>query len=130
MSQRSIKWMRLAVLTFAGGTAFQLGGCGNMHFLGQFNPCGTILNCDPVTYRFITSGYQGPGVNPSIDPACTYPPYCAGDPFVATGGNSAVSTGTGTQNFTNTGTTGTTGGSLLSGLGGGGSSSLLGGFGG
>jgi len=51
-------------------------------FIRDFNPCGTILNCDPVAYRFLTSGYEGPGVDPDIDPACTYPPYCAGDPFV------------------------------------------------
>ena len=50
----------------------------------NINPCGTILNCDPVTYRFIQSGYQGPGADPAVDPSCTYPPFCADDPFVAT----------------------------------------------
>lgn len=67
------------------GTTFQ-GGCGVLRYVNQFNPCGTILNCDPVAYRFITSGYEGPGVNPEIDPACTFPPFCANDPFVGGGG--------------------------------------------
>jgi hypothetical protein len=65
----------------------QFGGCG-LADLGQYianlNPCGTILACDPVYYNFVRSGYSGPGANPDIDPACTYPPYCANDPFVAT----------------------------------------------
>ncbi|MBK9118964.1 MAG: hypothetical protein IPM18_05075 [Phycisphaerales bacterium] len=67
------------------GTCFQ-GGCGVLRYVNNFNPCGTILNCDPVAYRFITSGYQGPGVNIDIDPACTFPPFCDGDPFVGGGG--------------------------------------------
>ncbi len=123
MSQRSIKWLRVAALTFAGGTAFQLGGCGNLHFLGQFNPCGTILNCDPVTYRFITSGYRGPGANPAVDPACVYPPYCTGDPFVSSTGSSTTTT-SGNASFPSVSSSGG-GGSLLGGGGGG-----LGGFGG
>jgi hypothetical protein len=62
-----------------------MGGCGDIGpYLANINPCGTILNCDPVAYNFVTSGYKGPGADPSIDPACTYPPYCTGDPFVAT----------------------------------------------
>lgn len=79
-----------AALT-AGGTVFQINGCGILDSLenvfSNFNPCGTVLACDPVTYRFLTSGYRGPGVDPDIDPACTYPPFCPNDPFVATLGN-------------------------------------------
>lgn len=64
-----------------------LSGC-DLGSIGQYianiNPCGTILNCDPVTYTFIRSGYDGPGADPDVDPACTYPPFCANDPFVST----------------------------------------------
>ncbi len=70
----------LVVLT---GTFF--AGCADIGALiSNFNPCGTILNCDPREYTFIRSGYRGPGVDPAVDPSCTYPPFCpaASDPFV------------------------------------------------
>jgi len=78
---RTITW--LAVLG-ASGICFQAVGClgGAAQFLRNANPCGTVLDCDPLAYRFLTSGYEGPGVNPVIDPACTFPPFCAGDPFI------------------------------------------------
>lgn len=69
----------------AGGLCFQLG-CpisGGWNFIANLNPCGTVLNCDPVTYEFIRSGYRGPGADPGVDLACTYPPYCPDDPFVS-----------------------------------------------
>jgi hypothetical protein len=44
--------------------------------ISSINPCGTILNCDPAEYLFLTSGYEGPGVDPGIDPFCVYPPFC------------------------------------------------------
>ena len=77
--------VRKLLLVMAGGIVFQFGGCfqpsGIFNFLGNFNPCGSVLLCDPLEYRFLTSGYQGPGVDPEIDPACTFPPFCVGDPF-------------------------------------------------
>lgn len=74
-----------AMATILSGTAFQFGGCGNaVGFLRDFNPCGSVLACDPVTFRFLTSGYQGPGVDVEVDPSCTFPPFCPGDPFVTT----------------------------------------------
>jgi hypothetical protein len=81
--------LRLAVAVIAAGTLFQGLSCSPQDlfaFARDFNPCGTILNCNPVSYRFLTSGYDGPGVDPDIDPACTYPPYCnrmtpGSDPF-------------------------------------------------
>lgn len=68
------------------GTCFLLGcDLGSIgQYVANINPCGTVLNCDPVTYTFIKSGYEGPGADPDVDPACTYPPFCADDPFVAT----------------------------------------------
>ena len=82
---RFLRFMSVAVV---GGALSQLGGCsltGLTDYLTSFNPCGSILLCDPLEFRFLSSGYQGPGVDPAIDPACTFPPFCVGDPF--TGGN-------------------------------------------
>lgn len=59
-----------------GGTCLQLTNCGIGSFVNGLNPCGTILACDPREYRFITSGYDGPGLDINADPFCTLPPYC------------------------------------------------------
>ena len=86
---RSMKSSAVSIIASLslGGAVFQVGGCGNVFgFLRNYNPCGVVLQCDPVTFRFLTSGYEGPGVDPEIDPACTFPPFCANDPFVATQG--------------------------------------------
>jgi hypothetical protein len=80
------RWRILTAITLAG-TIFQFGPCVNaVQFLRGVNPCGTILACDPTTFNFLTSGYSGPGVDPDIDPACTFPPFCDNDPFVFTPG--------------------------------------------
>ena len=66
----------------AGGTCLQVGGCslaGLRNFATSFNPCGTILACDPAQYRFIMADITEPGVQPSIDPFCTWPPLCPPD---------------------------------------------------
>jgi hypothetical protein len=76
--------LRMCLLAAAVGTVLP-AGCGSLgQAVANFNPCGTILNCDPVQYNFIRSGYKGPGADPDVDPSCTYPPYCTGDPFVST----------------------------------------------
>ena len=62
-----------------GGTCLQLGACnleGIVGFAQSFNPCGTILACDPATYRFVMADITGPGVQPDLDPFCTWPPLC------------------------------------------------------
>jgi hypothetical protein len=80
--------LALAATVLAGGSLLQIGTCTPNNILSYvrgLNPCGSLLACDPVTYTFLTSGYQGPGIDADIDPACVYPPYCPGDPFVSTG---------------------------------------------
>ncbi len=82
----TLRIVRCAAAIATSGALFQIGGCslsGAQNFLSELNPCGTILLCDPVEFRFLTSGYRGPGADPDIDPACTFPPFCAGDPFVS-----------------------------------------------
>lgn len=83
-------WLRLtksAALAATGGIALQLGGCFDsaVGFARNFNPCATILNCDPGDYEFLTSGYSGPGADPDVDLACTFPPFCD-EPIVPRGG--------------------------------------------
>ncbi|MGD8451661.1 MAG: hypothetical protein PVJ57_07565 [Phycisphaerae bacterium] len=81
--------LRLTVGLMVGAMLSGFGGCSFEDvagFVKDYNPCGTILDCDPVAYEFYTSGYRGPGVDVGIDPACTYPPYCnvttpGSDPF-------------------------------------------------
>lgn len=76
--------LRIAVAVAVGGMALRAVGCGSIaQYIANINPCGTILNCDPVEYSFIRSGYEGPGANPGVDPACTFPPFCENDPFVS-----------------------------------------------
>ena len=80
MSQRHQRLIRLAYMSVIAGTCFQLGSCGGpadvWSYLSDFNPCGTILACDPNTYRFAQAGYEGPGVDVDLDPFCTWPGYC------------------------------------------------------
>ena len=84
--------LRIAIGVIAAGTLFQSSCSVNnaLGFVRNYNPCGTVIDCTavggPAGYRFLTSGYKGPGANPAIDPACTYPPYCnfynpGSDPF-------------------------------------------------
>ncbi|MBL8880428.1 MAG: hypothetical protein JNG88_15045 [Phycisphaerales bacterium] len=79
---RSIKILATMV---SAGVAFQTATCqprALVNFGRNFNPCGTILNCDPVEYNFLTSGYQGPGVDLDTTLFCTFPPLCPNDPLL------------------------------------------------
>lgn len=67
----------LSASVATGGACFQFGCVGGVgSVLNSFNPCGTIFNCDARLYQFVTSGIDGPGVRPEIDPFCTFPPFC------------------------------------------------------
>lgn len=78
-SRRSLLITIAAVVS--GGISMQLS-CATSLFNG-FNPCLTVLLCDPRAYQFVTSGIDGPGVVPEEDPFCTFPPFCtaAQDPI-------------------------------------------------
>jgi len=85
MRSKLSRLFTVASLAVIAGTCLQLGGCGFGdlgHFVANINPCGTILDCDPVQYQFITSGEPH-------TPACVFPPYCANDPFVSSGAGGA-----------------------------------------
>ena len=77
MHKRWMKWLRVSCAALGAGAIVPACGVGSAaQFVARLNPCGTVLNCDPVAYQFIKSGYQGPGADPNVDLACTYPPYC------------------------------------------------------
>lgn len=67
--------LRLAALLSVGGCCIA-SGCGVGSFLGNLNPCGVIFACNPAEWEFLTSGYEGPGADPTVTPFCTYPPLC------------------------------------------------------
>ncbi len=76
MRMRRLAW---CTTLLAGGVAFQFLGCspaGVANLLTNFQPCGTILNCDPRVFGFARSGIDGPGLRPDVDPFCTFPPFC------------------------------------------------------
>ena len=80
-------YMKLMMTFAAMSTGGMLYSCSPVpvaiNGITSVNPCGTILVCDPREYSFIMSGYEGPGVDPSLDIFCTYPPFCtqAQDPI-------------------------------------------------
>jgi hypothetical protein len=79
------QFVQWTVLLASGAGLLQFGGCfENVGvFANNFNPCGVVLNCDPTTYEFATSGYDGPGFDPDVDLTCTYPPFCGTTPVPA-----------------------------------------------
>jgi hypothetical protein len=84
MRKYQYRWLKRACSLAAGGALLQLGACQPKNvaqFVSTFNPCGTILNCDPIEYNFVASGYDGPGVDFDVDPTCTYPPFCGPNAF-------------------------------------------------
>lgn len=74
-------FVALMMTIAAGGTCLALGGCDVFGLaqsaVSSFNPCGTILACNGREYQFWTSGIDGPGVRPDIDPYCTFAPFCS-----------------------------------------------------
>lgn len=86
MFSRRSRRLALAAYTALTATVLQFGSCGITdvgRFFARFNPCGSILTCDPATYEFVRSGYEGPGVDTSVNVFCTFPPYCDDTPIYA-----------------------------------------------
>lgn len=83
MSRIRNRLIRLTLGLASAGVVFG-GGCSlgtAAQYFANFNYGESVLNMSRTAYRFLTSGYEGPGINPDIDPVCTYPPFCEGDPF-------------------------------------------------
>jgi hypothetical protein len=64
----------VAVVT---GSVLELS-CGGVaeKVVQNVNPCGTILECDPVEYDLLTQDYP----DWDLDPTCTVPGQCGGYP--------------------------------------------------
>lgn len=73
--RRQRKWWMMWVLLAAPlvGTAWADLGCISK-VARNVNPCGTILNCDPIEYDLLMHNYP----DWSLDPTCTIPGLCGG----------------------------------------------------
>ena len=79
MRSRSNAILRFVFVVGLAGTCAAIGPCDVVSYVSNVNPCGTILNCDPLEYEFVKADYQGPGVDVELDPFCTWPPFCDPD---------------------------------------------------
>jgi hypothetical protein len=93
--------LQVMLASSLAGTTFQAGCLGTI--ARNFNPCGTVLDCDPVEWDFMFHAFP----DWDIDPTCTIPGLCGGQWPPQTGSGGAVNGGGG-QTGTQTG--GTTGG--------------------
>ena len=91
------RFARVAMVVAASLLAGTLPGMPGIGCVGKvannFNPCGTILNCDPVEYDLMMNSFP----DWSLDPTCTIPGQC-GDgifPFDAGGTVAAPAVGGG-----------------------------------
>ena len=106
-------YMKLMMTFAAMSTGGMLYSCSPVpvaiNGITSVNPCGTILNCNPIEYDLALHGTYP---DYAIDPTCTIPGFCGGTPFPGTGGqgqgNPPSDIGTGSGAISNT--SGTTGG--------------------
>ena len=114
--------LRIMLASSLMGTMFQAGCLGKV--ANNVNPCGTILDCDPLEWDLMFNDY--PDWN--LDPTCTIPGLCGGQwPPPGVDGGEAVAETTATTQQPSTGTGFGTGGFGSGGFGSGGFGS--GGFG-
>lgn len=95
--------LRVTLAVSMAGTTFGVGCFGTV--ARNINPCGTILNCDPVEWDLMYHDYP----DWDLDPTCTIPGMCGGQwpPGTGSGGEAADTTITTTTDTTTTGTTDT-----------------------
>jgi hypothetical protein len=101
--KRARKWEAVVALFLASALMGSVGQLGCVQkVVNNFNPCGTILNCDAAEYDLMMHDFP----DWDLDPTCTIPGQCGGVfPFNTTG-TSTTTTGTTTTTTTDT-TTGT-----------------------
>ncbi len=62
----------------AGSMLWAIGG--TCHDVATYvNPCGTILNCDPVQWELAIANTEYPDW--SMDPTCSIPYQCGANPY-------------------------------------------------
>jgi hypothetical protein len=81
--RRFIKWTQILAAASFFGTVLQFPGAGCVgKIVNNVNPCGTILNCDPLEYDL---AFHDMFPDYAVDPTCTIPGFCGGTPFPPTG---------------------------------------------
>ncbi len=91
--------LRIMLASSLVGTVFQAGCLGTI--ARNFNPCGTILACDPVEWDLMFHDYP----DWDIDPTCTIPGLCDGNWPPSSGDDTGTASTTTTTGTTTTGTT-------------------------
>lgn len=82
---RLVRWFQVLLASAFLGTMFQPGaGCLNK-VAKNFNPCGTLLVCDPLEYDLMWYDLDD-FPDYSVDPTCTIPGACGNTPFPPVGG--------------------------------------------
>lgn len=107
-------WLQVVLASGLLGVTFGFGGCASAMYQ-NFNPCGTILNCDNAEFDLLHMDASQP--NYEYNPTCVLPalvncnigsPVNAG--WTVNGPSTGVNIGAGTGGTAGTtGTTGTTG---------------------
>jgi hypothetical protein len=98
MTAKRLIGIQIALATVLGGATLH-GGCAGA-LVDNFNPCLTILNCNPAEFDLI--GTQPWEPDYSYNPTCTLPALLNCTTSVMTGGTQ-TGTATGTTTNTNTG---------------------------
>jgi hypothetical protein len=104
--RRSLKRRLMVAMTAI--SALLAGSVAGVGCLGavanNFNPCGTILNCDPNEYDLMMNSFP----DWDLDPTCTIPGQCgdgvfpfdaSGDTVDTTADTTTTTTGTGLFGF-------------------------------
>jgi hypothetical protein len=94
-------WKTVLTLILSASLMGSVCGLGCIEKVANnFNPCGTILNCDPAEYDLMMNNWP----DWDLDPTCTIPGQCGGVfPYNTSGDDTTTTT-----------TTTTTTGSLFS----------------
>ena len=82
--------LRLLLATAMAGTVFQLQCLGKV--ARNVNPCGTIVDCDPVEWDLMFHDFP----DWDLDPTCTIPGLCGGQWPPSSGGGTDTGTDTDT----------------------------------
>ena len=89
--RRIDKCLRIVLATSLGATFFYAQGCVST-VAKNVNPCGTIIECDPMEYDQLFVDYTRSDWN--LDPTCSVPGYCGGTPFPPNSTTTTTTTGT------------------------------------
>ena len=71
--------LRIMLAILFVGTTFQGGCLGTI--MRNFNPCGTLIDCDPLEYDYLAYGLPENAPDWDVDPTCTLPGFCGPVPF-------------------------------------------------